>query len=84
MGLQMPSWVQKCELMQGLPVPRAAKCVLCLKCKDELRETHFFHSSLLGYGPKPAIASCSPSVSSYIYFHTLLSTQSTVCLELLP
>lgn len=57
MGLQMSSWVQKYKLMQGLAGSKSSKiCVLCLKCKDELRKTHFFHSFLLGYGSKPAIA----------------------------
>lgn len=71
MGLEMSNWVQKSELMQGLAGSKSSKiCVLCLKCKDELRKTHFFHSSPLGYGPKPAIAQCSLSVSTYVYFHT--------------
>lgn len=71
MGLEMSNWVQKSEWMQGLAGSKSSKiCVLCLKCKDELRKTHFFRSSLLGYGPKPAIAQCSLSVSTYIYFHT--------------
>lgn len=57
MGLEMSNWVQKSELMQGLAGSKSSTiCVLCLKCKDELRKTHFFRSSLLGYGPKPAIA----------------------------